>query len=75
MSQGLRNRGTFNSGIVCHNCHERGFSPLQATFCPHLPTQNQPLLDSSRVNQAPSHEPVQVQLPDKKALSEVTCYK
>uniref|UniRef100_A0A914ZG25 Cleavage and polyadenylation specificity factor subunit 4 n=2 Tax=Parascaris univalens TaxID=6257 RepID=A0A914ZG25_PARUN len=72
MSQGLRNRGTFNSGIVCHNCHERGH---KATFCPHLPTQNQPLLDSSRVNQAPSHEPVQVQLPDKKALSEVTCYK
>uniref|UniRef100_F1KXT8 Cleavage and polyadenylation specificity factor subunit 4 n=1 Tax=Ascaris suum TaxID=6253 RepID=F1KXT8_ASCSU len=72
MSQGLRNRGTFNSGIVCHNCHERGH---KATFCPHLPTQNQPLLDSSRVNQATPHEPVQVQLPDKKALSEVTCYK
>ncbi|KHN84489.1 Cleavage and polyadenylation specificity factor subunit 4 [Toxocara canis] len=70
--QGMRNRGPFNAGIICHNCHERGH---KATFCPHLPTQNQPLLDSSRVNQQMPAEPVQVQLPDKKALSEVTCYK
>lgn len=69
LSQGQRVKG--NIGIVCHNCHERGH---KATYCPHLPTQTQlPVMDTS---QPTSHEPtVQIPVPDKKALSEVTCYK
>ncbi|MFH4974825.1 hypothetical protein AB6A40_001534 [Gnathostoma spinigerum] len=70
----LRQRGQFNMGIICHNCHERGH---KATYCPHLPTQSQlPLLDSNRINtQMTSEAALQLQLHDKKALSEVTCYK
>lgn len=47
---------------------------FQATYCPHLPTQTQlPLLDSSKVNAQISQE--LVALSEKKALSDVTCYK
>ncbi|VDK78662.1 unnamed protein product [Litomosoides sigmodontis] len=70
-TQILRARGQYNIGIVCHNCHERGH---KATYCPHLPTQTQlPLLDSSKVNAQISQE--LVALSEKKALSDVTCYK
>lgn len=70
-TQILRARGQYNIGIVCHNCHERGH---KATYCPHLPTQTQlPLLDSSKVNTQPIVD-VAV-LSEKKALSDVTCYK
>ncbi|EFO12360.1 hypothetical protein LOAG_16173, partial [Loa loa] len=70
-TQILRARGQYNIGIVCHNCHERGH---KATYCPHLPTQTQlPLLDSSKVNVQISQE--LVALSEKKALSDVTCYK
>ncbi|OZC10251.1 hypothetical protein X798_02841 [Onchocerca flexuosa] len=59
-TQILRARGQYNIGI--------------ATYCPHLPTQAQlPLLDSSKVNAQISQE--LVALSEKKALSDVTCYK
>lgn len=75
------------TGILCHNCHERGH---KATFCPHLPAQSQlPSVDQNNVTAGlvkpivpharkfagvPNAEQPNF-IGDKKSLSEVTCYK
>lgn len=76
------------TGILCHNCHERGH---KATFCPHLPAQTQlPNFDQNNSPNVGLIKPVlhharkfagvpNAEQPnfmgDKKSLSEVTCYK
>lgn len=53
------------SQVTCHNCHERGH---KATTCPTLPGQN-------RGSHEQSHRVDLSLIPDKKNLSDVTCYK
>ncbi|CAP26175.1 Protein CBG06226 [Caenorhabditis briggsae] len=55
----------YSQGITCHNCHERGH---KATSCPSLPGQN-------RQSQDHHHRVDLSMIPDKKNLSDVTCYK
>ncbi|VDL65042.1 unnamed protein product [Nippostrongylus brasiliensis] len=74
------NKRVFNHQIICHNCHERGH---KATHCPHLPNQQGKAynLQTSESNPITNRtmstvQPVDLSLfPDKKSLSEVTCYK
>ncbi|WKY08287.1 hypothetical protein Q1695_007641 [Nippostrongylus brasiliensis] len=69
------NKRVFNHQIICHNCHERGH---KATHCPHLPNQQGKTSESNPItNRTMSTvQPVDLSLfPDKKSLSEVTCYK
>ncbi|EYB98354.1 hypothetical protein Y032_0132g1737 [Ancylostoma ceylanicum] len=69
------NKRLFNHQIICHNCHERGH---KATHCPHLPTQQGKPSDSNPMTNRTisTVQPVDLSLfPDKKSLSEVTCYK
>ncbi|CAJ0601744.1 unnamed protein product [Cylicocyclus nassatus] len=66
------NKRMFSHQIICHNCHERGH---KATHCPHLPTQQNKQSESNPASNR-TVQPVDLSLfPDKKSLSEVTCYK
>ncbi|KAK6028006.1 zinc knuckle [Ostertagia ostertagi] len=75
------NKRLFNHQIICHNCHERGH---KATHCPHLPNQQGKRFGAFQTSESnpitnrtvTTVQPVDLSLfPDKKSLSEVTCYK
>ncbi|TKR63400.1 hypothetical protein L596_027236 [Steinernema carpocapsae] len=65
----------YNTGIVCHNCHERGH---KATFCPHLPTGNsgdKPTVARNFQMPTGAAAALAAMHTDKKTLQDVTCYK
>ncbi|CAJ0574137.1 unnamed protein product, partial [Mesorhabditis spiculigera] len=62
--------GFYNASIICHNCHEKGH---KATFCPRLPGSQQG--GTAAAPQQAFRVFDASMIPEKKSLSEVTCYK